>query len=86
MPLILRELPTKLHGHSANEARHQCSVLEAIAANPGISCNEIAQKVGLSRTVTQAYLTQFFRDEILTRSTVGQKHFYYLTPLETHGR
>lgn len=85
MPLILRELPTKLHGHSASEARHQCSVLEAIAANPGITKYEIAQKVGISPTVTQTYLTQFFRDGIVTRSKAGQKYFYSLTPV-THGR
>lgn len=80
MPLILRELPTKLHGHSANEARHQCAVLEAIAANPGISCSEIAQKAGLSPTRTQTYLIQFYRDGMLTRSKAGHKYVYHLTP------
>lgn len=80
-PLLLKELP-KLHKHTANEAKHHCDVLDAIAENPGISREEISRRVNVSPSRVSAYLTQFLADGTITRQLQQYRYAYFLAPLE----
>lgn len=87
MQINIKELPTKLKGQTAREAKNQCEVLKVINREPGLSTKEIARHVNISRHCVGRYLFQFLKDGVVTRERRATGFAYYLLPVESkkHG-